>query len=234
VTIVVPTLNERENIAPLLAGLRSAMTGIDFEVVIVDDDSADGTSATVRDEALRHPNVRLLERRGMRGRSSAVMEGVARSTGAIVVMMDADLSHDPRLVPRLIGEVRSGNDVVIGSRYVRDGGIEGWSIHRRIGSALVTRVVRAVFRPPVRDPLGGFVAFRREVLDRQQTRFSAGGFRLLLEVLVTQPSLRVNEVPITFVDRTRGTSKLDLREIGGFLRLCVQLAWWTVAGRRTR
>lgn len=229
-SIVVPTRNERDNIAPLLAGIRSALQGTAFEVIIVDDDSADGTGEAVRDEASTHANVRLLERHGRRGLSSAVSEGVAQSTGRIVVMMDADLSHDPRLVPRLVERVQSGNDLVVGSRYVRGGGLEGWPIHRRIGSAVLTHGVRALFRLPVRDPLSGFVAFRREVLERQPTRYSASGFKLLLEVLATQPSLRVSEVPITFVDRERGASKLDLREVGGFLVLCFRLFAW----RRSR
>jgi dolichol-phosphate mannosyltransferase len=226
VTIVVPTRNERENIAPLFAGLRTAMEGTAFEVVVVDDDSRDDTGAAVREEASRHPNVRLLERHGTRGLSSAVMEGAARSTGTIVVMMDADLSHDPHLVPQLVGRARADNDLVVGSRYVPGGDLEGWPLHRRIGSVVMTQVVRALFRLRVRDPLSGFVAFRREVLEQQPTCFSARGFKLLLEVLATQPSLRVSEVPITFVDRARGTSKLDLQEIGGFLLLCVQLVWW--------
>jgi dolichol-phosphate mannosyltransferase len=234
VTVVVPTRNEGGNIAPLLAGLRTAMNGTAFEVVVVDDDSADDTAAAVRQEASRQPNVRLIERRGRRGLSSAVMEGVALSTGRIIVMMDADLSHDPGLVPRLILGAESGNDLVVGSRYAQGGGIEGWPLYRRIGSAVLTRVVRALFDLRVRDPLSGFVAVRREVLERQPTRYSARGFKLLLEILATQRSLKVCEVPITFVDRARGKSKLDLREIGGFLLLCGRLLWWRTAGRQAR
>jgi dolichol-phosphate mannosyltransferase len=229
----VPTRNERDNIPLLLAGIRTALKGIAHEVIVVDDDSVDGTGSAVRDEASRYSNVRLLERRGTRGLSSAVMEGVALSRGHIVVMMDADLSHDPQLVPRLIEKVESGNDLVVGSRYVRGGGLEGWPLHRRIGSAVLTRFVRVLLRLRVHDPLSGFVAFRREVLERQPTRYSARGFKLLLEVLATQPSLRVSEVPITFIDRARGTSKLDLREVGGFLLLCHLLFRWRVLRSRT-
>jgi dolichol-phosphate mannosyltransferase len=223
VSIIVPTWNERDNIAPLLAAVRNTLHGTDFEVLVVDDASSDGTEAAVSRDAQHHANVRLVQRGGQFGLSSAVLEGAARSAGGIVVMMDADFSHDPSFLPLLVKQVRSGSDVVIGSRYVPGARIEGWTLHRRFGSAVTTQFVRRIFRLPVHDPLSGFVAFRREVLAKLPTRFSAHGFKLLLEVLTLQPSLHVSELPITFSDRTRGTSKFGVREMREFVMLCCRL-----------
>jgi dolichol-phosphate mannosyltransferase len=226
VSVIVPTSNERDNIGSLLAAVRKALDDADFEVLVVDDASSDGTREAVSEDAQQHPNVRLIQRGRKLGLSSAVLEGAAQSAGSIVVMMDADFSHDPTLLPLLVKQVRSGSDVVIGSRNVRGARLVGWPFHRRIGSVLMTRFVRSVFRLRVRDPLSGFVAFRREVLEKLPTRFSARGFKLLLEVLTTQPSLRVSEVPITFADRTHGASKFGLGEIREFVLLCYRLLRW--------
>ena len=234
VSIIVPTWNERENIVPLLEALRLALNGAEYEVLVVDDGSPDGTGAAVTDDARKHSAVRLVQRNRKMGLSSAVLEGVEHAAGGIVVMMDADFSHDPRLLPILVRELQSGSDVVIGSRYVRGGRVEGWPFHRRIGSVMLSRLARVVFDLDVQDPLGGFVAFRREVLEGLTTRFSARGFKLLLEVLATRPLLRVREVPITFVDRTRGKSKLGVREIREFALLCYRLVRWRVRHRLVR
>lgn len=233
VSVIVPTLNERENIGALVDAICGALRTIDFEVLVVDDASSDGTGAVVEAEASQRPNLHLVRRPRKMGLASAVLDGTARSTGGIVVMMDADFSHDPEVLPRLVAQVQAGHDVAIGSRYVRGGHLEGWPLHRRIGSAVFSLVARAIFRPRVRDPLSGFAAFRRDVLEDLPTRFSAGGFKLLLEVLATRPSLRVCEVPISFADRLRGTSKLDLREIGTFAVLCYRLLRWRM-GRRVQ
>ena len=226
VSVVVPTLNEHENIALLLPAIRRSLEGIAFEVLVVDDASSDGTAAVVAEDARGHSNVHLLQRPEKMGLSSAVLEGAARSAGSIVVMMDADFSHDPAVLPMLVRRVQAGHDVAIGSRYTRGGSLRGWPFHRRVGSALLTKLVGTVFHLHVRDPLSGFAAFRRSTLEGLPTRFSGRGFKLLLEVLATQPSLRVSEVPITFVDRARGTSKLGLGEIRELLMLCYRLIRW--------
>ncbi len=226
VSVIVPTFNERENIGPLLSAIREALASVDFEVLVVDDASIDGTGEAVTEEASLHPDVHLVQRPGKMGLSSAVLEGAARSAGGVVIMMDADLSHDPSLLPLLVRQVQVGSDVAIGSRYVDGGRLQGWSLHRRIGSFVFTWSARALFGLRVRDPLSGFVAFRRGVLEALPTRFSTRGFKLLLEVLATQPSLRVSEVPITFVDRTRGTSKLGPGEMRELLMLCYRLLRW--------
>jgi dolichol-phosphate mannosyltransferase len=233
VSVIVPTWNERENIGPLLDAICKALTGHAFEVLVVDDASPDGTGAAVDERARRYPCVQLVRRSGKLGLSSAVMEGVARSGGQVVVMMDADFSHDPRLLPALLHQVRAGSDIAIGSRYAAGGNLHGWPLHRRVGSRVFTWSARALFGIRARDPLSGFAAFRREVLENLPTRFSARGFKLLLEVLATQPALRVSEVPITFVDRAHGVSKLDVSELREFGVLCWRLLRWRIRQRAT-
>jgi dolichol-phosphate mannosyltransferase len=231
VSVIVPTWNERENIGPLLEAICKSLTGVAFEVLVVDDASPDGTAEAVHASARQHECVQLVERAGKLGLSSAVLEGAARCDGRVIIMMDADFSHDPGLLPALLREVQAGTDVAIGSRYAAGGDLQGWPLHRRLGSRLVTGLARWLLRLEVRDPLSGFAAFRREVLENLPTRFSGRGFKLLLEVLATQPGLRVSEIPITFVDRTRGASKLDVSELREFAMLCWRLRRWRRQGR---
>jgi dolichol-phosphate mannosyltransferase len=231
VSVIVPTWNERENIGPLLDAICKSLTGVAFEVLVVDDASPDGTGAAVDERARQHACVQLVQRAGKLGLSSAVMEGAARCGGRVIVMMDADFSHDPALLPALLQQVRAGSDVAIGSRYAAGGDLQGWPLHRRVGSRVFTWSARALFGLTARDPLSGFAAFRREVLDNLPTRYSGRGFKLLLEVLATQPALRVSEVPIRFVDRTRGVSKLDVSELREFGMLCWRLLRWRIRAR---
>jgi dolichol-phosphate mannosyltransferase len=226
ISVIVPTWNERENIGPLLSSLAEALQGYDYEVVVVDDGSPDGTAEAVRGEALRNGHIKLLERQGRRGLASAVLAGLSIASGQVVVMMDADLSHDPREIPHLLEKLEAGYDVSIGSRYIKGGKTRGWSVLRRVGSRVATLLARLLLRPPVKDPLSGFAAFRREVLENLPTSYSSGGFKLLLEVLATSPGVRVAEVPILFTGRERGSSKMGPREVLEFLRLSLRLFLW--------
>ena len=234
VSVIVPTWNERENIRPLLEGIAAALAGTEYEIVVVDDNSPDGTGQEV--EAYMqagHQNVNLLRRPEKQGLSGAVLEGATMAQGDYLVMMDADLSHDSQAIPALLRRLDEGHDVVVGSRYVGDvPSIQGWPLQRRLASRLSIMVARLVLRLPVQDLTSGFVAFRRTFLTSLPTRFSARGFKLLLEVLAVWRDLRVTEYPITFTDRARGFSKFGLREMAEFGRLCLRLWWYRLQHRQ--
>jgi dolichol-phosphate mannosyltransferase len=211
VTIVIPTLNERDNIEPLLARLSDALADIAWEVIFVDDDSQDGTAPHVRALARREPRVRCLQRIGRRGLATACMEGVLASASPYVAVMDADLQHDERLLPRMLDQLENGEiDLVVASRYAAGGSIGDWSSGRARISGIATRLARIVCKSDIKDPLSGFFMCRREAFERAIRRMSGQGFKVLLDLLASSPEpLRVRELPYEFQERQHGESKLD-------------------------
>jgi dolichol-phosphate mannosyltransferase len=210
-TIVVPTLNERANIEPLIALLDAALPDINWEVMFVDDDSTDDTAKHVRVLALADPRVRCIQRIGRRGLSTACIEGVLASSAPYVAVMDADLQHDEALLPRMLDILRRDPiDVVIGSRYAAGGGLGEWGGKRASISRLGTRLAWLVCRQDISDPLSGFFMCRREAFEGAVRRLSGQGFKILLDLLASSPRpLRVHELPFEFRTRQHGESKLD-------------------------
>lgn len=222
VSIVVPTYNERDNIQPLCDGIRRALDGAwDYEVIFVDDGSPDGTGGVVRRIAECDPRIRLIERPGKMGLGSAVVDGFGRAVGQYWAMMDADLSHRPEDLPRLL-EGLSAADIVIGSRYIAGGNVRN-SPHRRISSRLAAVVARLLLGITVRDPTSGFAAFRRDAIIPQLQTLDPKGFKLLLEILARCREARVQEEPIEFKQRRLGRSKFGVAEVLTFFRLCLEL-----------
>lgn len=219
--IVVPTLNERENIRPLLDRLNSALTGIVWEVTFVDDDSLDGTAALLREIAQAEPRVRLVHRIGRRGLSSACIEGMMSCVAPYVAVMDGDLQHDARLLPRMLEELRrSDADIVVGSRYIGEGDSAGLSRTRRRLSQAATSVSRLVARSDLTDPMSGFFMLRRSFLDRCVRRLSGKGFKILLDLLSSAPGkVSYKELPYAFSPRQSGASKLDTLVVSEFFIL---------------
>jgi dolichol-phosphate mannosyltransferase len=210
-TIVVPTLNERENIVPLLAKIEAALVGVEWEVIFVDDDSGDGTSDTVREIARRDPRVRCLQRLGRRGLSTACIDGALASSCLYIAVMDADMQHDERLLPQMLKALKSGAcDLAVGSRYVPGGGVGDWDSSRANMSAFATRMSRAICRVPIADPMSGFFMIRRDVFEHSMRRLSGQGFKILLDLIVSSPQpLRIKELPYHFRARQHGATKLD-------------------------
>jgi dolichol-phosphate mannosyltransferase len=223
VSVIIPTLRERENLALLLPRLFNVLdaANLNAEVVVVDDDSRDGTDLLCAEIAKQHP-LRLLTRQGERGLATAVLKGLNESTGEICAVMDADASHPPEMVPALVDAARSPFcDVAIGSRYVRGGSAdEKWSIFRRINSRAATLLARGLTR--VADPMAGFFAIRRAQLNRAK-KLCPVGYKILLEVIVRCDCRRIVEIPIHFYDRELGTSKLSVAQQGLYLKHLARL-----------
>jgi dolichol-phosphate mannosyltransferase len=218
VLVQAATFNERENIAALIE--RVLAVSPDLQFLVIDDDSPDGTAEIVLAAAAREPRVHLLGRRGRRGLGSAILEGfeLAREHGfEVAVNMDADFSHDPEDIPRLLTTLEPlGSrpaDVAIGSRRVPGGRTAGWPWSRHVASRLVCWFTRWVLGVPVRDASSGFRAVRLAVLDRITGPFSQGyAFQEDLLWRVHRAGGRIVEVPVTFVDRRLGSSKADFAE----------------------
>ncbi|MEJ2624167.1 MAG: glycosyltransferase family 2 protein [Pseudolabrys sp.] len=210
-TIIVPTRNERDNIIPLYSRLGAALDKRNWEMLVVDDDSKDGTRDVVRWLAQHDRRVRLLSRIGRRGLASAYVEGVQASTADYIAIIDADLQHDETLLPQMLQMLESEPiDIVVGSRYVEHGGIGAWDAGRARISALATRLGRKMLRVPVADPMSGFFMIRREAFDASAHRLSAIGFKILIDLFASAPEpLRARELPFEFRDRHAGESKFD-------------------------
>ena len=216
VAVVVPTYNERDRLADLVATIFAAYAaeGIHGELVIVDDNSPDGTGALADELAARY-RITAVHRAGKLGLGTAVVEGFAAATAPIVGVIDADLSHPPDLLPRMLAVMESQSaDFVVGSRYIEGGGTRNWGLGRLWMSRLACLMARPL--TPVRDATSGFFLVRRDLA--RAVRISAGGFKICLELLVrARPSLIV-EVPYVFVGRTAGESKMNLKEAMGYLK----------------
>jgi dolichol-phosphate mannosyltransferase len=210
-TVVIPTLNERDNVVPLLKLLDAALFGIAWEVIFVDDDSQDGTADHIRAIGKFDRRVRCLQRIGRRGLSTACIEGALASATPYIAVMDADLQHDEALLPSMLECLRGGDcDLVVGSRYVAGGGLGDLSAGRAQISGMATRLSRLVYRSELADPMSGFFMLRRELLEDTVRRLSGQGFKILLDILASSPrAVRITELPYTFRQRRHGESKLD-------------------------
>jgi dolichol-phosphate mannosyltransferase len=210
-TVIVPTRNERDNIIPLYDLLCATLGERNWEMMVVDDDSADGTAEMVRWLAQHDRRVRLLSRIGRRGLASAFVEGVQASTAPYIAVLDADLQHDETLLPHMLAVLESEPiDIVVGSRYVEHGSIGGWSSGRARISALATRLGRRVLGISINDPLSGFFMIRREAFQVSLRNLSSIGFKILVDLFASSPRpLRARELPFEFRDRHSGESKFD-------------------------
>jgi len=218
VSIVVPTFNERDNVTELIGRVERAMRGIAWEMIFVDDDSPDGTSAEVKSIAARDSRIRCLRRVGRRGLSSACIEGMLASAAPTLVVMDADLQHDESKVPEMLNAMATQQaQLVIASRYGAGGTIGTWDKTRARMSRVATRLSRIVCRQPISDPMSGFFMIRADALDSCVHRLSGKGFKILLDIVASAPEvLRIAEVPYTFKERLHGESKLDSLVIWDF------------------
>ena len=212
--VVLPTYNERENLPLILPAILDAAPELD--VLVVDDNSPDGTGALADDLAGRNPRVRVLHRQKKEGLGRAYLAGFAEALGrgyGRVLEMDADFSHDPGRLPALLEASRDA-DLVLGSRYVDGGGTMHWGLGRRILSRGGSLYARLILGLHVRDLTGGFKCFRREVLeaiDLPTVRSSGYAFQIELTFRTVRKGFRVREVPIVFVDRRVGKSKMSRR-----------------------
>jgi dolichol-phosphate mannosyltransferase len=213
ISIIVPTFNESKNLPLLVKRIAKALGKERYEIIVVDDNSPDGTFGIARALGKKYP-LRAILRKTEKGLSSAVMRGFKEAKGEIIGVIDADLQHPPEKIPELIAEVRKGYDLVIGSRLVKGGGVELWPWYRKAVS-LGARLI-ALPLTGVRDTMSGFFFMRREVI--KGVRLNPIGYKILLEVLVKGRYKRVKEVPFIFMNRSLGASKLNAKVYIHYLR----------------
>jgi dolichol-phosphate mannosyltransferase len=221
--IVVPTLNEKENLAPLIALLDAALESIRWELIFVDDDSTDGTWQAAWQLAASRPNTRCIRRVGRRGLAGACVEGMLSSGAPYLAVMDADLQHDEKLLPEMLRRLRSEPiDIVVASRFKDGRKPAGLSSGRERMSRLGNWISRRICRAELTDPLSGFFMIRRDVLENSVYSLSTLGFKILVDFFASAPRpLSFVELPFDFRARRHGESKLDSAVIAEFaLLLC--------------
>ncbi len=217
VSLVIPTYNERDNIAILIPEISQSLAGYEYEIIIVDDDSRDGTADVVESLKEKYP-VKVIVRKGKKGLASAVVDGLEHTAGDTVLVMDADLQHPPQFIPDLLKAVEEGADIAVASRYVTGGGCQGWGLMRHIisrGAIFLSHLLL----PPTRkakDPVSGYFAFRKDVV--KGASLNPSGFKILMEIMVIGRYETVTEVPFTFVTRQKGESKLNARQQVDYLK----------------
>lgn len=224
VSIIIPTYNERANIAALVAAIDRAMIGIAWEIIIVDDDSPDRTWAEVARLAAHEPRLRCLRRVGRRGLASAVVEGALAASGACIAVMDADFQHDESKLPAMYAALtQNGADLAIGTRYASDGSVGDWDATRQRMSGVATRLAQMLIGKRTSDPMSGFFMARRTVFSASVYALSNQGYKILLDLISAHPGpLTIAEVPYTFRNRRAGDSKISAMVLAEFAFLLIE------------
>jgi len=227
VSVIVPTYNERENLSILIDRINKIFVdgGIIGEVVIIDDNSPDGTGQLAEQLRRKYKFLKVIHRPSKLGLGSAYREGFRAAVGKLLFTMDADLSHDPAYMPQFIERSKHA-DVVVGSRYVKGGGIIGWGLYRKLVSKIANFLAGIVVGADVNDITSGYRAYRREVLEKVPLEeIQSSGYAFQLEILyeIRKKGFKIDSVPIVFTDRRKGRSKLGMREILSFLMLTIKL-----------
>ena len=223
VSVVLPTYNEASNVRTAIAAAQIAVRSTpDHEILVVDDDSPDGTWLRVEELSRRDPRIRCYRRIDRKGLASAIVDGLSMARGEVLVVMDADLQHDPGIIARLVEALETA-DVAIGSRYVDGGSTGPWGLVRRGLSRLATRLCQWTLGISVSDPMSGFFALHRVTFQELADRLHPRGFKALMEILALCRGARLVEVPYTFGLRTAGASKLGRGVVLDYLLALVEL-----------
>jgi dolichol-phosphate mannosyltransferase len=223
VSIIIPTYNEHENLPLLIERLQEVMEGRSYEIIVVDDDSEDGTWRVAEQFAQRYSDIRVIRRINRKGLSSAVTEGFLLGKGKYVAVLDADLQHDHRLLGAMLDEI-GGCDVVIGSRYMHQRSVPGWNSWRSRLSRTGTVMAQKVLKRDISDPLSGFFMIHRKIIQEVAPLLFEHGYKILFDILIKRPELRAKELPYEFKTRLHGTSKLTAAVMLDFANLLIARA----------
>ncbi len=214
ISIILPTYNESKNIWSILEHIQKSIPqNLRAETIVIDDNSPDNTAKIAEDyfysikEKTSH-TINVIKRKAKDGLSSAILNGIQEASGNTIVVMDSDFSHPPHIIPKLLETLKQTQcDIVVASRYVKGGTIQGWPFKRKLMSTVATKIAKIGLGVTPNDPMSGFFAFRKKITDG--VKFDAIGYKMLLELLVKTKGVKIEEIPYTFTDREFGSSKLD-------------------------
>jgi len=223
ISIIVPTYNESQNIVGILKSIHDNIPkGVCTETIVVDDNSPDGTGKIVEDyisniKKIAENTINIIHRKAKNGLSSAILNGIQTARGDTIVVMDSDFSHPPQIIPKMIDTFKQYQcDLVVASRYITGGNIQGWTVKRKLMSKIATSIAKNGLGIKTKDPMSGFFAFKKNII--KELNFDALGYKILLEMLVKTKGIRIKEIPYTFENRKLGASKLDNSIIIDYLK----------------
>ncbi len=213
-SIILPTYNESQNIVNILKSIHANIPkGIHTETIVVDDNSPDGTGKIVEEYILNFKKIAenkidVIHRKAKNGLSSAILNGIQNAKGDTILVMDSDFSHPPQIIPKMIEAFKQYQcDLVVASRYITGGNIHGWTAKRKLMSKIATTIAKRGLGVKTKDPMSGFFAFRKNIIN--ELNFDALGYKFLLELLVKTKGINIKEIPYTFENRKFGSSKLN-------------------------
>ena len=223
-SIIVPTFNEVDNIRPLYDAIAKSLNGVGWEIVYVDDDSTDGTAEELIKLCDEKPNVRRIHRISRRGLSSACVEGFMSTISPYMAIIDGDMQHDETKLSEMLKTIKDSNcDLVLGSRYIAEGGFGDWKASRIKASKLATRLSKMITRQAISDPMSGFFMLTRATFDQCVRKLSLQGYKLLLDIITSYPgTMNIKEVPYEFRKREHGESKLDSMVMMEFVVMLIE------------
>ena len=223
ISIIIPTYNESQNIINILKSIKANLPkNIIAQTIVVDDNSPDGTGKLVEDylkniKKIANYTIEIIHRKAKDGLASAILKGIQQAKGDTIVVMDCDFSNPPHIIPKLIESIKKYQyDIVVASRYIKGGKIQGWSLKRKTMSKFATLIAKKGLGIDTKDPMSGFFAFKKNII--KGLNIDAIGFKFLLEILVKTKDVNIKEIPYTFQDRKFGSSKLSIRTIFDYYR----------------
>ena len=223
ISIIIPTYNESQNILQILKSIKDNLPkNFVTQAIVVDDNSPDGTGKLVEDylkniKKMADYTIEIIHRKAKDGLSSAILKGIQHAKGDTIVVMDCDFSHPPHIIPKLIESIKKYQyDIVVASRYIKGGKIQGWSLKRKTMSKFATLIAKKGLGINTHDPMSGFFAFKRNII--KGLNIDAIGYKFLLEILVKTKNVNIKEIPYTFQNRELGSSKLSIRTIFDYYR----------------
>ncbi len=218
ISIILPTYNESQNILNVLKTISDILPkSIQTQTIIVDDNSPDGTGSIVEEymknvKKMAEHTIEVIHRKAKGGLGSAILKGIQESRGDTIIVMDSDFSHPPQIIPKLIESIKKYQyDIVVASRYIKGGNIQGWSLKRKLMSKFATLIAKKGLGIDTNDPMSGFFAFKKNII--KELNIDAIGYKILLEILVKTKGVNIKEIPYTFQDRKLGSSKLGMKTI---------------------
>ena len=223
ISIIIPTYNESQNIISILKSIGTNLPkNFHTEAIVVDDNSPDGTGKLVEDylrniKKIADYTIEIIHRKAKDGLGSAILKGIQQAKGDTIVVMDCDFSHPPQIIPKLIESIKKYQyDIVVASRYIKGGKLQGWSFKRKTMSKFATLIAKKGLGIDTKDPMSGFFAFKRSII--KGLSIDAIGYKVLLEILVKTKNVTIKEIPYTFQNRELGSSKLSIRTIFDYYR----------------